>query len=280
MIKQLVRAALRRVPPRTSEQIVALLEQNIGIGTGFDPSQSGEIAPINFVASLTDRPLMLFDVGANTGQYAQLVKETLGKRELEIHSFEPSAETVQRFRERHAGDDRIRINQCAVAEQDGIATLYMDSVGSELASLSRRDLQHHGIDHATMQEQVCTRSLSDYCLEHHIEHIDLLKIDVEGWELRVLRGAAPLFQASQVRLVQFEFGGANIDTRTFFRDFFDFFRSHEMELYRIVRGNRLLRLVRYVESLEKFRCANLLAAGREIRNQIEATFDVADSLNQ
>lgn len=63
-------------------------------------------------------------------------------------------------------------------------------------------------------------TVDDYCRESHVEHIHLLKIDVEGHELDVLHGATEMFQRKAIDVVTFEFGGCNIDTHTFFQNFF------------------------------------------------------------
>ena len=56
-------------------------------------------------------------------------------------------------------------------------------------------------------------------------------MDVEGHELDVLRcGEAAMLNAS---VIQFEFGGCNIDTRTFFQDFWYFFKDRHFDIYRI-----------------------------------------------
>ena len=50
--------------------------------------------------------------------------------------------------------------------------------------------------------------------------IDFFKIDVEGHEMDVLKGIGD--KISNIKLIQFEFGGCNIDTRCFFQDFWYF----------------------------------------------------------
>jgi hypothetical protein len=86
-----------------------------------------------------------------------------------------------------------------------------------------------------------------------IEHIDLLKLDVEGHELEVLKGAQQLFASGRVATVSFEFGGCNIDSRTYLRDFFEFFSARHMQLARVSTFGHLQPIANYDESLEQFR---------------------------
>ena len=54
-----------------------------------------------------------------------------------------------------------------------------------------------------------------------ISVVDFMKIDVEGHELFVLRGLGELLSQRRVRAFTFEFGAANVNSRTFFREFWD-----------------------------------------------------------
>jgi hypothetical protein len=89
--------------------------------------------------------------------------------------------------------------------------------------------------------------------------LDIVKIDVEGHELAVLRGFGRALAAT--RVVQFEFGGCNIDTRTYFRDFWYFFTDEGFDLYRITPIGAE-RIHRYRESEEAFTVTNFIAVNR------------------
>ena len=89
--------------------------------------------------------------------------------------------------------------------------------------------------------------------------IDYVKIDVEGHELDVLEGFGQLIL--KTKLIQFEFGGCNIDTRTYFKDFWYFFLERNFIIYRITpRG--LLRIPIYKEKYEFFQTTNYIALNR------------------
>jgi hypothetical protein len=60
---------------------------------------------------------------------------------------------------------------------------------------------------------------------------------VHGHELQALEGAAELLRAGRIRAIQFEFGGANVDSRTFFRDFWNLlYGRFGYSLYQILPG--------------------------------------------
>ena len=108
-------------------------------------------------------------------------------------------------------------------------------------------------------ERVSIDTVDHYCEKKNIDFIDLLKIDVEGHELDVLDGAVNIFRSKSVGKVSFEFGGCNIDTRTFFKDFFCYFRERHYRLYRITPSGYFFPVDSYKETYEQFRTTNFLA---------------------
>ena len=66
--------------------------------------------------------------------------------------------------------------------------MHYDSAGSGLASLTKRKLDHFNIDFSK-EEKVDIDTIDNYCAENSIDHIHLLKIDIEGHELDVLSGS-------------------------------------------------------------------------------------------
>jgi hypothetical protein len=84
-----------------------------------------------------------------------------------------------------------------------------------------------------MNEALCVecRRLNDVASATPISSVDWMKIDVEGTEMDVLKGGSDVVEMAS--LIQFEFGGCNIDTRSFFRDYWDFFTARGFALYRL-----------------------------------------------
>jgi hypothetical protein len=92
-----------------------------------------------------------------------------------------------------------------------------------------------------------------------VDTIHLLKADIEGHEMDLLLGARRMFEKRAIRMATFEFGGCNIDTRTFYKDFFYFFRDNGMDLYRITPSGYLHPLPDYREIDEQYRTTNFAA---------------------
>lgn len=95
-----------------------------------------------------------------------------------------------------------------------------------------------------------------------IQFVDFAKFDVEGAELSALHGGARTFSRKAIGALSIEFGSSNINSRTFFRDFWDFLTGYGFELFRVLPGGRTLRIEEYYEDLEHFRGVSNYVARR------------------
>ena len=249
----------------SSTQAQALLEgsvvfahQLMGIGSGSSPCWSGENTlrrVLERQRAISGKPVCIFDVGSNTGQFIASVLMPLENAGIatEIHAFEPSPVAFKTLQDTFGGRLNVYLNNFGLSDETRKVELFSDRPGSGLASLSRRRLDHFGIEFEAA-ETVQLRVLDDYCRERNVQHIDLLKLDVEGHELDVLRGAKRLFQEKRISIASFEFGGCNIDSRTFVQDFWYFFRQNGGgRLHRLSPSGSLVPIPEYREDLEQFR---------------------------
>ncbi len=212
---------------------------------------------LSAIKLLGDNPKLVLDIGGNVGDYAAAMRRHAPSCDIVV--FEPAQINVESLTRRFADDALTSIVAAAVSDADGSATLYSDRHGSGAASLLKRRLDH--ID----ESFDCHESVSTISLDRHwrdVLHgapIDILKLDIEGHEFRVLEGAPETVSSS--RIVQLEFGGCNIDSRTFFQDFFYFFDDSGFNLHRITPLG-LEPVARYAEELETFITTNYLAVRR------------------
>jgi FkbM family methyltransferase len=227
-------------------------------GMNFGPSETIETGEIEVLKRLRNRwkgrSIVVFDVGANRGDWAREALSSLNVGEL--HCFEPSAAARDQLKStlRRSG---LHIHPFALGEAEGEAELHSDAPGSGLASLHNRDLKHHG-HRFGLHETVQVRRLDSFCHETGINQIDLLKIDVEGSELAVLRGAGGML-GTAIDAIQFEFG-TTIEARVFFKDFFQLLDPH-YRIYRIIQDGLVL-IDSYREQFEIFLTVNYLCLSR------------------
>src|SRR6478752_1718957 len=117
-------------------------------GNGGDIKNSGEYFAAKYVktkiAEQTSTPV-LFDVGANIGDYSLKLSEIFEEQKFEIHAFEPSKKTYLQLSENTSTKKGITINNFGLSEKETEEILYSNSDGSALASVYQRDLERHGI---------------------------------------------------------------------------------------------------------------------------------------
>ncbi len=140
------------------------------------------------------------DVGGNLGIFA-LTLAGLGYHQ--VHTFEPVPATYARLaanlRRNVTLAARITANNCAVGERAGNCVISYDWKRAGQAAMRAGCTESAGV-----ALSVPLVTLDEYCRDRHIERIDFLKIDVEGLEVAVLRGARELLQARRVGAVYTE----------------------------------------------------------------------------
>lgn len=213
---------------------------------------------INCVAHLARSPIDLFvDVGANIGLYTDELRRKFPKSRAYL--LEPALKNFALLTQKYTEEEDIYLFNDAISNEKSLGTLYSNEPGSGLASLKKRRLDHFGLTFS-LEEVVKIRTLEDFWIDVLDRgKIDLVKFDIEGVELDALEGMGDA--VIHTKLIQFEFGGANIDSRTFFQDFWYFFKEVGFYLWRITpRGP--CRVVSYSEIDEFFSTTNYIAQNR------------------
>ncbi len=196
--------------------------------------------------------LLCIDIGGNKGCYTEEIIKRFPKARVII--FEPSKKNINILKKKFK--KRVTIEGFAISNKNKITTLYSDKSGSGLASLTKRNLDHFKINFK-YSESVKTIKFEDYWKKKlNSQKIDIVKIDIEGNELNALESFGN--SLNFISLIQFEFGGANIDSRTYFRDFWYFFKKNNFKIYRITPfGTNLIN--HYAETHEFFVYTNFVA---------------------
>jgi FkbM family methyltransferase len=207
------------------------------------------------VAAGSGRPLVVFDAGANRGGYTQaLLAAARGTGcPVEAHLFEPAPACLEILRGEFARETAVRIVAAAVGETRGEAVLFGGSAGSPLASLVQRP-EHAA---AAASTRVPVIRLGDYLAEQGVARVDLLKLDVEGLELAALRGLGENLRPAVIGMIQFEYGGTNLDARTSLRDLYALLTARGYVLAKLLP--RALEVRPYYPWMENHAYANYVA---------------------
>ena len=153
-------------------------------------------------------------------------------------------------------DKNVKILPEALSEKSGNSKIYGSQKNDKLASLHNRRLDHFDIEFSEF-DTISLITIDEFLEKNELSKIDFLKLDVEGHELSVLKGAKQALRERRIKRIQFEFGGCNIDSRTFFQDFW-YLLSPDFEIYRILQDG-MVKLNNYSESYEIFKTVNYYA---------------------
>jgi FkbM family methyltransferase len=244
------------------ERLHSLSLMGMNIGTVADPEKSGELAAIKYIKEKLQNSgeLVLFDVGANIGNYGRLLFDIFTSQS-KIYCFEPSPSSFNILKSNLGGLENVQLFNLGFGEQGGTLTLYSDSTASSMASLYKRRLDHYNIRFNHL-EAIELRTIDEFCEENNIRQINFLKLDVEGYEYNVLKGAENIINKNLVDYIQFEFGGTQIDSRIFFQDFY-YLLLDRYNFYRVVKDG-LYKIDGYKERYEIFMASIYIAERKGI----------------
>ncbi len=211
--------------------------------------KNGELFYINSIATYfanTTTDLVLFDVGANIGNYAKQLTSSFNKNAT-IYAFEPFSTPYNELQKLAKSNVNIKPFKIGLSDKNENLIVYSSDECSEIGGIYNRDFIFNDIPH-NKQEINQFKTLDTFCEENKVNHINFLKIDVEGHEYPVLKGATSLIQTNKIDFIQFEFGAGNHFSRTFFMDFYHLLNKN-YKLFRLLNDG-FVEVVNYNSDLE------------------------------
>ena len=157
-----------------------------------------------------DLPKVIFDVGGHNGSSIQRFKKVFSHLP-KIYSFEANPDLAVALNTKYAEDADVIICGKAVSEYDGVkVTFNIHDVSTGSSSLlkvnkHREFAKRRNLDFNTIHPiKVDCINLDSYTNRMGIPFINLLKIDTQGSELSVLKGAKNLLQNNSIGVIEFE----------------------------------------------------------------------------
>jgi len=190
------------------------------------------------------RPGMVFlDVGAHVGYYSLLAVSELGGQ-IHVHAFEPVDNTHRAFCENVERNrlQNIRVNKLIVSDTRSPQSIYVhESWNSGVSSIFFRE------GSTCRPEEVESITLDAYCARENLARVDVIKLDVEGHELSVLKGAVEtLAQRRPVLLMEVKdeaLGEAHVSRAALY----DFLAGAGYQAYAITNAVELRPILQPVE---------------------------------
>lgn len=241
--------------PASIRRLARRLVQHAGYS--LLPAERLGLDALNDVAYLCrpSLPEVIFDVGAHEGEtYVDLRRRF---PTASIYCFEPYTAAFKTLAARLAADPAARAFRLALGDRNGPATLHCHRRSHwnsllpdapTLAALVPAELV------TRVGDELCeVQRLDDFCALHAVTRIDLLKLDVQGFELRVLAGSRALLQGHRIRMIYTEVAFAPYyDGQCFFRDLLDFLDPlgyRLVALYYLDHGRAPNGLLRWCDAL-------------------------------
>lgn len=159
--------------------------------------------PLNIARFIpAEGPVLLVDVGGNTGDWAGLFREYFP--DTTIVAFEPDARARESYEKRFAGDLRCRVVPAAVSDRSGEAEFAFaaDTLYSSLERYEAPATEGHATERRAILDVV---TLDAQAIDTTRYSFRLLKIDVQGHELQVLHGARQLLSKIDAALVELSY---------------------------------------------------------------------------
>lgn len=181
--------------------------------------------------------MTVFDAGANVGELTLLFSRFVAGGK--VHAFEASRSTFVRLKMvcDAAQRSNVVLNHLALSNRNGNIRLnvYEDSL-SAFNSQASRPMKQYGLDIEPLgTEEAPATTVDDYCENHQIDRIDLLKIDVEGAELQVMEGASRMLESKRIACLTFEFGQTTFDMGNMSEDIESFLSGIGYKIRNIVK---------------------------------------------
>lgn len=213
-----------------------------------DPRSNGEL---RLMRRILPTSRVVFDVGANVGVWT--LEALRIAPDAAFHLFEPSPRTFRQLQDR-GFPANVHLNCFGLSDRSAELDLHVFAEGSSANTLYQRV---GTAATACEVERVRLESADDYCRTRGIEAVDLMKVDVEGHELSVLRGASDLLRSGAIGAVQFEYGGTYIDAGVRLRDLFELVRglNSGYRFYKLF-PNGPRHIPEYTQQLETYQYSN------------------------
>lgn len=185
----------------------------------YDLGTNGErrlLETLSKEALLHDPPTLI-DVGANRGEWTLAAAHLFPKAVL--HSFEIVPDTFHTLRDATKGIASVHCHNVGLSHTAGELEMHVPehnlTVATAVGGFTER---FHGLRTNCIKASVITGD--EFCASADVRQIDFLKIDVEGYEDKVLAGFQRTLGEGRIKTIQFEYGKVNIETHFLLRDFY------------------------------------------------------------
>jgi FkbM family methyltransferase len=254
-----------RLTSRIDELLVSLHKEYENLE--YDLNKNGEAAVLRTLAAIQSARTIV-DVGANKGDWSLIASDLFP--DATVHAFEIVPETYGRLVATCAERKKIVCHNVGLSDKEETTSVFYSPDDSGLATcVPNFSEQFHKYQPRQFEARLSTGDR--FCADKDIDTIDFLKIDVEGYEHRVLKGFEGMLKKGGIKIIQFEYGYINVDTHFLLKDFYDYLSGFGMKIGKIYPSFVDLRAYRYSD--ENFYGPNYLAVHSSCESVVDALSD-------
>lgn len=231
----------------------------------YDFRKNGEAFLLQTAASLfSDRPFVIWDVGAHHGHWTRNARSLFPQ--ASIHCFEVVPQIAQELARRHGADPLTTVHNLGLSDAETELLVHLNTAHTTTNSITPRvGGDYFGADAETV---VCRSSTCDL-VAAAFEPPTLLKIDVEGHEVDVFRGARGLLESEARPIaIQFEYGETFIPSHATLKDVYDLLTPHGYAIGKLYPNHVRFKPYEYAD--DNFRMTNFVAVrDAALRSRLE-----------
>lgn len=147
-------------------------------------------------------PMVIFDVGANIGfvtfQFRKRFKTS------KIFCFEPNPDVFLKLNNAYASDNEITKENIGIGYEAGTLNFYKNNNSGTSSFLKPNEFHNKNMARRYTEMNIPITSIAEYTSQHAIDKIDILKLDIEGFEIEALKGAESLLVLSKIKVIYLE----------------------------------------------------------------------------
>ena len=178
------------------------------------PDENGETEFLNRVKEIYPDTFTYFDVGAHVGTYTDMILERF--ENYQGYLFEPAVDTYQKCVANHGKNKNLTLENAALSDESGKIEYRIypgDPTRNGIAGVG---------EEANFESEIHTVTCltgDSYCKKNKIGHINLLKIDAEGYDLHVIKGFDEMLSNGKIDIIQFEYNVKHSETKSMLGDY-------------------------------------------------------------
>lgn len=151
---------------------------------------------------VTHQNLTVFDIGANLGSFSKNILKMFPSSNVDLHLFEPNKSLVITLKKTF---NQSKVNGFAISDKNEQTKLYISNISSQSSLIKNNSFVGKDVG----EQNIESIRLDNYILKEGIEKINLLKIDIEGYELNALKSLGNYLENNIIDIIKIEISFKN-----------------------------------------------------------------------